>query len=53
MADGLSPAAIGVRLGVSPKTARNNISMILTKLGVNDRSEAVDVARRAGLGRSG
>lgn len=53
MVDGLSPAAIGVRLAVSPKTARNHISMILTKLGVNDRSEAVDVARRAGLGSSG
>ncbi|HEX3930119.1 MAG TPA: response regulator transcription factor [Nocardioides sp.] len=53
MADGLSPAAIGVRLDVSPKTARNNISMILTKLGVNDRSEAVALARRAGLGSRG
>jgi DNA-binding NarL/FixJ family response regulator len=53
LVEGLGAGAIGVRLGVSPKTARNNISTILAKLGVNDRSEAVDVARRAGLGNRG
>jgi DNA-binding NarL/FixJ family response regulator len=47
---GLGPAAIGARLGISPKTVRNNISTILTKLSVNDRSEAVALARAAGLG---
>ena len=50
MADGLGPASIGVRLGVSPKTVRNNISAILTKLGVDERSAAVRIARQAGLG---
>jgi DNA-binding NarL/FixJ family response regulator len=47
---GLGPAAIGARLGISPKTVRNNISAILTKLSVNDRSQAVALARAAGLG---
>lgn len=48
---GLGPAAVGARLGISPKTVRNNISTILTKLSVNDRSEAVALARAAGLGQ--
>lgn len=47
---GLGPAAIGARLGISPKTVRNNVSTILTKLSVNDRSQAVAVARAAGFG---
>jgi DNA-binding NarL/FixJ family response regulator len=50
MADGLGPASIGVRLAISPKTVRNNISAILTKLEVSERSEAVRVAKEAGLG---
>lgn len=50
LADGLGPASIGVRLGISPKTVRNNISAILLKLQVSERSEAVRIARDAGLG---
>jgi DNA-binding NarL/FixJ family response regulator len=46
---GLGNAAIAVRLGVSPKTVRNQVSAVLTKLGVTSRTEAADRARRAGM----
>jgi DNA-binding NarL/FixJ family response regulator len=46
---GLGNAAIAVRLGVSPKTVRNQVSTVLTKLGVTSRTEAADRARRAGM----
>lgn len=51
MAAGLGSAAIGHRLGLSEKTVRNRVSMILTKLNVPDRAAAVALARQAGLGR--
>jgi len=41
---------IASRLSLSPKTVRNNVSAIFTKLQVADRSEAIVRARRAGLG---
>lgn len=43
--------AIGRRLGLSPKTVANNVSNILTKLHLTDRSQAVARARDAGLGK--
>jgi DNA-binding NarL/FixJ family response regulator len=46
----LGPAAIARRLGIAVKTVRNNISSILTKLHVTERSAAVDAARSAGIG---
>jgi DNA-binding NarL/FixJ family response regulator len=46
-----STEAIGRRLEIRPKTVRNHISNILTKLAVIDRTEAVLRAREAGLGR--
>ena len=39
------------RLGISEKTARNNLSSILTKLQVADRGQAIVRAREAGLGQ--
>ena len=41
---------IAQHLGISEKTVRNNVSAILAKLRVADRSQAVLAARDAGLG---
>jgi len=41
---------IAAHLSLSPKTVRNNISSIFSKLQVADRAEAIVRARRAGLG---
>ena len=49
LAQGLHNPEIGQRLGVRPKTVRNHISNILTKLAVSDRTAAVLRAREAGL----
>lgn len=51
LAAGLSNAEIGQRLHLSSKTVANNVSAILTKLHVNHRSQAIILARDAGLGR--
>jgi len=51
IAAGRSNAEIAASLFVSPKTAKNHVSSILTKLGCT-RTEAVARARDAGLGRS-
>ncbi|MCK9927962.1 response regulator transcription factor [Frankia sp. Mgl5] len=51
VAQGLTNAAIASRLFVSPKTVRNHVSNVFTKLQVADRAEAVARARDAGLGR--
>ncbi|SEK58013.1 MULTISPECIES: response regulator transcription factor [Rhodococcus] len=50
VAGGHDTATISRRLVLSPKTVRNHISNILTKLGVPDRSAAIVRARQAGLG---
>ncbi|ABL79479.1 MULTISPECIES: response regulator transcription factor [unclassified Nocardioides] len=50
IAAGRSNAEIAASLVVSPKTAKNHVSSILTKLGCT-RTEAVARARDAGLGR--
>jgi DNA-binding NarL/FixJ family response regulator len=49
LADGLSNQAIAARLGLAPKTVRNQVSTILTKLAVDTRLEAAARARAAGL----
>jgi DNA-binding NarL/FixJ family response regulator len=49
LADGLSNQAIASRLGLAPKTVRNQVSTILTKLAVDTRLEAAARARAAGL----
>jgi DNA-binding NarL/FixJ family response regulator len=36
---------------VAARTVRNHITAIFTKLGVTDRTEAIDLAKAAGLGR--
>jgi DNA-binding NarL/FixJ family response regulator len=40
---------IAARLFLSPKTVRNHISNLMAKLGVNDRAQAVALARDAGI----
>jgi DNA-binding NarL/FixJ family response regulator len=50
LADGESNPAIAARLHLSPKTVRNHVSSILTKLQVADRRQAMLRAREAGLG---
>jgi len=43
--------AIAERLALSPKTVRNHVSNIFSKLQVADRAQAIILARQAGLGR--
>lgn len=50
VAQGLTNAAIADRLVLSPKTVRNQVSTILSKLQVADRAQAIVRAREAGLG---
>jgi len=47
--EGLEAPEIGRRLGYSPKTIRNNMSKINTKLGTHNRLEAVEMAIEMGL----
>jgi DNA-binding CsgD family transcriptional regulator len=49
LADGLTAAAIGRRLGVRDRTAHKHLEHIYTKLGVRDRLSAVLRARDAGI----
>ena len=51
IAQGWNNAAIAERLVLSPKTVRNHISNIFSKLQVADRAEAIVRARQAGLGQ--
>jgi DNA-binding NarL/FixJ family response regulator len=53
MAEGYTNTAIASRLYLSPKTVRNYVSSIFTKLEVSDRSQAIVQAREAGLGTKG
>jgi DNA-binding NarL/FixJ family response regulator len=45
-----SNATIATRLDLSPKTVRNYVSNIISKLQVADRSEAIWAAKNAGMG---
>jgi len=49
MARGLKNDAIAVQLSLSPKTVRNYISSIFSKLQVDDRGQAIVRARDARL----
>ena len=51
VAQGRSNAEITAHLVLSPKTVRNHVSNIFSKLQVRDRAEAIVRAREAGLGR--
>jgi pimeloyl-ACP methyl ester carboxylesterase/DNA-binding CsgD family transcriptional regulator len=53
VAQGLDNTTIGKRLGISERTARNHVSTILSKLGVNSRAQAIVRARDAGFGQKG
>ncbi len=50
IAAGLSNVEISRKLGLTLKTVRNHVSNILNKLQVADRSEAILLAREAGMG---
>jgi DNA-binding NarL/FixJ family response regulator len=52
VARGLDNTSISRRLALSPKTIRNHLSSVFTKLQVVDRSQAIVRAREAGLGGS-
>ncbi|HEX2619265.1 MAG TPA: response regulator transcription factor, partial [Phototrophicaceae bacterium] len=49
LAEGLPNKTIAQRLGISPNTVKFHINAILTKLGVQSRTEAVIRATRLGL----
>jgi DNA-binding NarL/FixJ family response regulator len=49
IAQGLTNVAIAERLSLSPKTVRNQVSIIFSKLQVTDRAQAIIKAREAGL----
>jgi len=51
MARGLTNTAISEKLFLSPKTVRNHVSNVFAKLQVSDRTQAVIIAREAGLGQ--
>ena len=50
IAQGLDNAQIAARLDLSEKTVRNHITRIFDKIQVENRSQAIVVARKAGLG---
>jgi DNA-binding NarL/FixJ family response regulator len=50
IAQGLTNPAIAEKLVLSPKTIRNHVSNIFSKLQVSDRSQAIVKARQAGMG---
>jgi DNA-binding NarL/FixJ family response regulator len=49
LAQGLTNSAIAERLSLSPKTVRNHVSNIFSKLQVADRAQAIIRAKQAGL----
>lgn len=50
---GLGNIEIATRLFISPHTLRNHITNIFAKLDVETRSQAIVMAREAGMGRTG
>lgn len=53
VAEGLSNAEIGMRLFVSPLTAKTHVSRIIAKLGARDRVHLVVIAYESGLASPG
>jgi pimeloyl-ACP methyl ester carboxylesterase/DNA-binding CsgD family transcriptional regulator len=51
VAQGLENRAIAERLGIAEKTVRNHVSIVLDKLGVHSRAQAIVQAINAGLGK--
>jgi DNA-binding NarL/FixJ family response regulator len=52
MARGLDNQTIARELVLTPKTVRNHVSNVLAKLNAGDRSQAIVIARRSGLGEA-
>jgi DNA-binding CsgD family transcriptional regulator len=52
IAQGLDNAQIAAHLEISEKTVRNNITRIFDKLAVENRSQAIVLARNSGWGRT-
>jgi DNA-binding NarL/FixJ family response regulator len=52
IARGLDNAQIAAHLDLSEKTVRNNVTHIFDKIEVENRSQAIVLAREAGLGAS-
>lgn len=50
IAQGLSNAEIAAQLVISPKTVRNHVNRVYSKLGVDGRAQAIVLAHKAGLG---
>ena len=50
IARGLDNQTIARQLFLTPKTVRNHVSNVLAKLNAGDRSQAIVIARRSGLG---
>jgi len=50
IAQGMTNNAIAEKLVLSPKTVRNQVSSIFSKMQVANRAEAIVRARKAGLG---
>jgi DNA-binding NarL/FixJ family response regulator len=50
LAEGLDNTSIARRLALSPKTVRNHVSLVMAKIHARDRSAAIVIARRGGLG---
>jgi DNA-binding NarL/FixJ family response regulator len=51
IAEGCDNRQVALRLHISDKTVSNHISNIFAKLHLADRSQAIVIAREAGLGR--
>lgn len=51
IAQGLDNAQIAARLGMAEKTVRNHVTRIFDKIEVENRSQAIVLAREAGLGQ--
>jgi two-component system, NarL family, response regulator len=49
MAQGMSNLDIGTALNVGESTVKSHVNRILSKLGVNDRTQAVIVAIKRGI----
>jgi DNA-binding NarL/FixJ family response regulator len=50
IAQGRNNLQIATQLGLSAKTVRNHVTNIFAKLGVENRAQAIVLARNAGIG---